>query len=213
MRLLTLLCAGLLAQGSAAARSHRRQDADAVAASEANANATLTEPKKFIVEVADADIGAVESKLASEGVKVVRKFRSKVFTGLSIESDEQNIDTLHEKINVRHAWPVRQIHLDPIVPLATFADDAAAGNYSVHAFTGVSELHEQGIRGKGATVAVVDTGVDYRHSAVRVGLYFVGISGADISTLARRRYWARIQGEGGLRSGRRQRLSHRPKGS
>lgn len=170
MRFLTFLCAGLLAQGGAAARPHRRQDVASVAAAEVNANSTLTEPKKFIVEVAEADIGAVESKLAAEGVKVVRKFRTKVFTGLSIESDKQNIDTLYKKINIRSAWPVRQIHLDPIVPLATFADDAAAGNYSVHAFTGVSELHEQGIRGKGATVAVVDTGVDYRHSAVRITL-------------------------------------------
>ncbi|KAK5651948.1 hypothetical protein OQA88_11490 [Cercophora sp. LCS_1] len=166
MRLLTLLYAGLLAQGGAAA-GHRRRD---VAASDANVNSTVTEPKKFIVEVAEADLGAVESKLAAEGVKVLRKFKTKVFTGLSIESDKQNIDTLHKKIDVRQAWPVRQIHLDPIVPLATYATDAAAGNYSVHAFTGVSELHEQGILGKGATVAVVDTGVDYRHSALGGGI-------------------------------------------
>lgn len=36
----------------------------------------------------------------------------------------------------------------------------------MHQWTGVDKLHAAGIRGKGATVAIIDTGIDYTHKAV-----------------------------------------------
>lgn len=47
-------------------------------------------------------------------------------------------------------------------------DKSRPRNYSVHHWTGVDKLHEAGMRGKGTKVAVVDTGVDYSHRAVRL---------------------------------------------
>lgn len=41
-------------------------------------------------------------------------------------------------------------------------------NYSVYKWTGVEELHKAGIFGKGATVATVDTGVNYNHPVVSI---------------------------------------------
>jgi subtilisin family serine protease len=41
-----------------------------------------------------------------------------------------------------------------------------AVDYNIHGPTGVEELHRAGILGAGATVAVVDTGVDYTHPSV-----------------------------------------------
>ena len=58
--------------------------------------------------------------------------------------------------------------LAPSIGLTSYSKDATAMNYSIHGMTGVDKLHDAGILGKGATVAVVDTGVDYRHPAVRL---------------------------------------------
>lgn len=69
-------------------------------------------------------------------------------------------------MEVAKAWPVKTYRLAPVEPLASFADDATAQNWSVHYSTGVDKLHEAGIYGKGVKVAVIDSGVDYRHPAV-----------------------------------------------
>jgi subtilisin family serine protease len=97
---------------------------------------------------------------------VVRTFKTDIFSGLSIESDDENVDSLQGLVDVSQAWSVSKIQLDPIAPTAKFSDDAAAGNYSVHAYTGVDKMHAAGILGKGATVAIVDTGTYYLHPAV-----------------------------------------------
>lgn len=54
----------------------------------------------------------------------------------------------------------------PTIQMTSFSDGAAASNYSVHAMTGVDKLHSAGILGKGAVVAIVDTGIEYTHPAV-----------------------------------------------
>ena len=116
------------------------------------------------------------SKISAAGAKVARKFQTDIFAGLSIESDEENVDSLQELSEIARAWPVTKIHLGPVTPSASFSDDATAANYSVHAYTGVDKLHAQGIFGKGATVAIVDTGADYRHPAVCFSAYKISLS-------------------------------------
>ncbi|KAK3372949.1 subtilisin-like serine protease, partial [Lasiosphaeria ovina] len=115
------------------------------------------------------NLESLSSKFSAAGAKVVRTFKTDVFSGLSIESDEQNVDSLQQLAGIAQAWPVGKIHLDPIVPVSTFSDDATAANYSVHAFTGVDTLHSAGIYGKGAVVAIVDTGTYYPHPALGGG--------------------------------------------
>jgi hypothetical protein len=112
---------------------------------------------------------ALASQVSKAGAKVVKTFKTDIFTGLSIESEKANVDSLQELNSIAKAWPVGKIHLDPAVPSAVFSDDATASNYSVHAYTGVEHLHAQGIFGKGVVVAVVDTGVDYNHPALGGG--------------------------------------------
>lgn len=40
------------------------------------------------------------------------------------------------------------------------------GTNSVHSMTGVDALHGRGIKGKGVKIAIIDTGVDYKHPAL-----------------------------------------------
>ncbi|KAK0614880.1 subtilisin-like serine protease [Bombardia bombarda] len=133
-------------------------------------NSTALAPKKFIIELEKgASIDALTTKVKSAGAKVVRTFKSDIFSGLSIESDLANVDSLQGLVGASQAWSVGKIQLDPIIKTESFSDDAAAGNYSVHAYTGVDKLHAQGIFGKGAIVAVVDTGTTYTHPALGGG--------------------------------------------
>lgn len=56
----------------------------------------------------------------------------------------------------------------PNIEMLNFSDGIEASNYSVHSMTGVDKIHATGVFGKGVKVAVVDTGVDYSHPAVRL---------------------------------------------
>lgn len=58
------------------------------------------------------------------------------------------------------------IKLAPSEPQEVFKDDLTAGNWSVHKYTGVDKAHDASYFGKGATIAVVDTVVQYTHEAV-----------------------------------------------
>ncbi|KAK4159703.1 subtilisin-like serine protease [Cladorrhinum sp. PSN259] len=133
-------------------------------------NSTEVAPKRFVVEVEDgANIDAVASKFSASGAKILRTFKADLFTGLSIEAEGENIESLQSVSGVSQAWRVSKIHLGPIIRSTSFSDDAAAANYSVHEYTGVDKLHAAGIFGKGAVVAVVDTGTHYRHPALGGG--------------------------------------------
>ncbi|KAK8097110.1 peptidase S8/S53 domain-containing protein [Apiospora kogelbergensis] len=129
-------------------------------------------PKRFILEVKDGvSIETLAAKIESAGVRVVKSFKSSaVFQGLSVETNEDNINSLQQAfVEVTKAWPISRIKLAPSTPQAAFSDDAAAANYSVHQWTGVDKAHAAGIFGKGATVAIVDTGTDYTHPALGGG--------------------------------------------
>ncbi|KAK3356764.1 subtilisin-like serine protease [Lasiosphaeria hispida] len=167
MHLSSVILTGLLPLLIAASQGARPRP---VQKNSSSSNSTVIEPKKFIIETEKGtNLEALASKFSAAGAKVVRTFKSDVFTGLSIESDEENVDSLQGLAEIAQAWPVGKIHLGPITPLASFSDDAAASNYSVHEYTGVDKLHKAGILGKGAIVAIVDTGTDYRHPALGGG--------------------------------------------
>ncbi|OLN97148.1 Minor extracellular protease vpr 2 [Colletotrichum chlorophyti] len=132
--------------------------------------ATISETKKFIVEaepgVALADLSR---KIEAAGSRVLKSFSSEIFSGLSVESESDNLDSLQDVGEVAHAWPVRKYKLAPLRPQASFSDDATAQNWSTHFSTGVDKLHKAGFHGKGVKVAVIDSGVDYRHPALGGG--------------------------------------------
>ncbi|EOO01237.1 putative minor extracellular protease vpr protein [Phaeoacremonium minimum UCRPA7] len=74
------------------------------------------------------------------------------------------------------------MQLLPTVRGESFSDDAAAANYSVHGMTGVEKLHQAGVFGDGATVAIVDSGVQYTHPALGggIGPNFTVVGGYDL---------------------------------
>lgn len=114
-----------------------------------------------------ADVDGLAAQLTSQGVTVLKTFKSEVFSGLSIKTETENLDTLEDHYSIAKAWTNNLIHLPAAInPSSVLDSDVGAKNYSVHAWTGVDKLHEAGIFGKGVTVAIIDTGIDHRHDAV-----------------------------------------------
>ncbi len=138
-------------------------------------NATAAAPKRYILEfAADANHDAIVSSLeARAGTRVLKTFKSDIFAGVSVESADDNIDSLHSAVGtaaVSRVWSSKKVQLTPgIQKSASFSSDAAAANYSVHSWTGVDKVHAAGFYGKGATVAIVDTGTQYTHPALGGG--------------------------------------------
>ncbi|KAF6811570.1 serine endopeptidase (subtilase), partial [Colletotrichum musicola] len=164
MRIASALVSALALAGTGAAKISRRAVDDVVRPS----NDTSVEPKKFIVELEQgADKDAVVKEIeARPGSKVLKVFDSSVFSGVAVESDSENTDSLEALLPVVKAWHSTRVQLAPVVVGESFSDDAAALNYSIHWMTGVDELHSRGIKGKGVKIGVVDTGTEYTHPAL-----------------------------------------------
>ncbi|KAK1987060.1 subtilisin-like serine protease [Colletotrichum cereale] len=131
---------------------------------------TISKTKKFVVEAEPGvALDTLRRKIEATGCNILKSFNSDIFQGLSVESGYDNIETLQNVAEVAQAWPVNTYRLAPVIPQASFSDDATAKNWSIHFSTGVGQLHEAGILGKGVKVAVIDSGVDYRHPALGGG--------------------------------------------
>lgn len=89
-----------------------------------------------------------------------------VFSGLSLETDSHNIDSLRDLPGVINVWPLHSVPLATVKERRSVTPESRKSNYTMHRTTGVDKLHAKGIRGKGATIAIIDTGVNYKHKAV-----------------------------------------------
>ncbi|KAF4814461.1 Minor extracellular protease vpr [Colletotrichum siamense] len=138
-------------------------------------------PKRYIVELKSRAHGSrVASKASSglPGLRVVKRFDSDIFPGIAVECDhgctaesiQSSLDGSDDEPVVASVYKSQMLQLLPTVEGESFSDDAAAVNYSVHGLTGVQNLHEDGILGEGAVVAIVDSGVQYTHPALGGGL-------------------------------------------
>ncbi|KAJ4417379.1 hypothetical protein N0V85_001888 [Neurospora sp. IMI 360204] len=128
--------------------------------------------KRYIIEVdqgADLDDLVSKFSMSVAGRSVIRRFDKTpdVFFGLCVETDDMNIDDFPNFPGILRAWPVGRATLHAARAASPFGNIVSDGNYSVHSLTGVDKLHAKGIYGKGAKVAIVDTGIDYKHHAVR----------------------------------------------
>lgn len=133
-------------------------------------------PKRYIVEYKSRAHGSrIAAKVAAgfPGLRVVKQFDSDIFPGVTIECERDcSADSVKTALNgdeepvVASVYKSQVLQILPTVEGESFSDDAAALNYSVHGLTGVEKLHEDGILGEGATVAIVDSGVQYTHPAV-----------------------------------------------
>ncbi|ENH68331.1 Thermophilic serine proteinase [Fusarium oxysporum f. sp. cubense race 1] len=66
---------------------------------------------------------------------------------------------------VVNVWQAHKVAM-PKVENSESGPSSSIRNYSIHHWTGVDKLHAAGIRGKGSTVAIIDTGIDYTHKAL-----------------------------------------------
>ncbi|KAI0125467.1 subtilase [Xylariales sp. AK1849] len=149
-------------------------------------------PRRYIVELKSRTHGAhIADKIASiPGLSVVKTFDSDIFPGVSVTCDHDcNAESLAAALDededesvVASVYKSTRMQLLPTLEGGSYSDDAAASNYSVHGATGVEKLHEAGIIGEGATVAIVDSGVQYTHPALGggIGPNYTVIGGHDL---------------------------------
>ncbi len=71
---------------------------------------------------------------------------------------------------VESIWPAAVLSIPNNIEVAVGGTIEALKAWSPHRNTGVDKLHEKGTKGKGAIVAVVDSGVDYNHPALGGGI-------------------------------------------
>ncbi|KAI8151556.1 Subtilisin DY, partial [Colletotrichum sp. SAR 10_71] len=118
------------------------------------------EPKRFIVEFTNGvnTITKRDELASEEGITVLKTFSSSLFSGAAVETDTHNLDSLRTLPAVAAVWPNSYAHLVAPVKRQVAVEPGAAGSYAVHWATGVDALHEQGVRGDGVKVGVVDTG-------------------------------------------------------
>ncbi|TDZ40669.1 Minor extracellular protease vpr [Colletotrichum trifolii] len=153
-------------------------------------------PGAYIVELAgEQDPTSLYDELRSDGLAVVPRLdlKYRLFNGASFRVDndedaEVTAGKIAGKLGVKGVWPVRKIQMPKVEPTsigrnATSTGDAvlrsikqrrdeeeAAGDTdSTHVMTQVDRLRAAGFTGKGIRVAIVDTGVDYRHPALGGG--------------------------------------------
>ncbi|KZL73099.1 subtilisin-like serine protease PR1C [Colletotrichum tofieldiae] len=145
----------------------------------------------YIVELnGDQDPAALYDELRSDGLAVKPRLdlKYRLFNGasFSVDDDGEPDDTASKiaaKLSVKGVWPVRKIKMPKPEAISVGHNGTATGNtllrsikdrrdaaakdtYSTHVMTQVDKLREAGFTGKGIKIAIVDTGVDYRHPAL-----------------------------------------------
>ncbi|KAF4456674.1 putative subtilisin-like serine protease [Fusarium austroafricanum] len=139
-------------------------------------------PGAYIFEFEENHDTAKFYKTADDKYKTRVKFDYELFKGVSIQFDD--VSTAEEKAAkmaalpaVKNMWPVKVYSIPtPKIewtatpgtkaPLRKRADNDTADTYSPHVQVQVDKLREKGITGHGIKVAVVDTGIDYKHPAL-----------------------------------------------
>ncbi|KAI9164109.1 serine endopeptidase [Paramyrothecium foliicola] len=125
--------------------------------------------KSFILEYSQAHLRKRQEEVSSTpGIEVVKTFDSNVFAGVSVVTEDFNVDSLAALPGVVKVWANELIVL-PHLEFQNATAPATTFNYSTHNATGVDRLHKLGILGKGVKVGVVDTGIDYNHIALGGG--------------------------------------------
>ncbi|KAK1985218.1 subtilase [Colletotrichum cereale] len=152
-----------------------------------------TAPKRFIVEYKSrahaSRLVARAAEVGLPGFRIVKRFDSDIFPGVAVECEREcNLDSVTLALDsdgeqvVASVYKSQILRIVPPIEGESFSDDATALNYSVHGMTGVEELHGDGILGEGATVAIVDSGVQYTHPALGggIGPNYTVVGGLDL---------------------------------
>ncbi|KAM0255360.1 hypothetical protein ACHAQJ_005880 [Trichoderma viride] len=152
---------------------------------------TTVVPNTFIVELQSdfhpglqpKDRFAKTAPGSKSGYHVRQQYNStEYFFGVSVSFDQQvDLATLRKTTGVKNAWKVALLpRPEPYRvrggPSASEKNQGTLpnlrGTAKVNqplAMGNVQKLHDQGIKGKGVQIAIIDTGVDYRHPALGGG--------------------------------------------
>ncbi|OAA63869.1 subtilisin-like protease [Cordyceps fumosorosea ARSEF 2679] len=143
-------------------------------------NGSKTVANSFIIEgKTSQDVESLVKTVEAAGGKVLEKFDSPFFYGLSVQG-EMDVRALAAGFKV---WEDEEIGLEigdeapkqagqnekktsqPDAPQQHEARDTKGALWP-NAITHVDKMHEAGFKGEGIKVAIVDTGVDYTHEAL-----------------------------------------------
>ncbi|CAF3467306.1 unnamed protein product [Fusarium graminearum] len=139
-------------------------------------------PGAYIFEFEESqDTSVFYDKTESQSTTRV-KFDYDLFKGVSVQFDDvASAEELAAKMAalpvVKNVWPVKVYGIPtPRVewvaepgmkaPLSKRAVNDTADTFSPHVMTQVDKLRKKGITGHGIKVAVIDTGIDYKHPAL-----------------------------------------------
>ncbi|KAI6348040.1 hypothetical protein MCOR25_010862 [Pyricularia grisea] len=129
------------------------------------------ESRGYIIEFSESHGLSARDEILSSlpDLNITKTFESPVFTGASVETTLQDIDALRLTAGIANVWYNEEVHLlAPVVaPRQAVLNET---DHAVHWATGVEQLHAQGVLGEGVKVGVVDTGVQYTHTALGGGL-------------------------------------------
>ncbi|KAM0482670.1 hypothetical protein ACHAP7_004170 [Fusarium lateritium] len=143
-------------------------------------------PGAYIFEFEeDHDCADFFAKASTEG-KTRMQYNYKLFKGASIQfTDVDNADDISAKMamlpGIKKRWPVQvfsipkpEVHWTgtpgtdyTAVKKRGFEErDLANDTFSPHVMTQIDKLRDEGVTGKGLKVALVDSGIDYKHPAL-----------------------------------------------
>ncbi|KAM4057334.1 subtilase family protein [Hirsutella rhossiliensis] len=146
-------------------------------------------PGAYIIEIKEGqqDPRAVYNAVEKEG-KTRLKLDFELFKGVSVQMDDvkkapKKAAEIANMPAVKNMWPVRLYNMPnpkvewigttPRGPAGVVAERRAVGHpnktgdsFSPHTMTQVDRLRAKGITGKGAKIAIIDTGIDYKHPAL-----------------------------------------------
>ncbi|OAA76739.1 subtilisin-like serine protease PR1C [Akanthomyces lecanii RCEF 1005] len=125
----------------------------------------------FILECeSTSNLDELVKAVHDQGGEIRRQFKSKVFYGISVQLHNTTMTGhgMEQMPGVTKVWPV-EVTKQPVEPQTVQQpgsqrrDNSAPWN---HIMTQVDKLHAAGFTGSGIRIAVVDTGVNYTHSAL-----------------------------------------------
>ncbi|OMJ08173.1 Minor extracellular protease vpr [Smittium culicis] len=138
-------------------------------------NASIIEFNLPKISSSDDDLSAYKSQqreffsfLDSNNIpyKTRTEFNSHLLHGVSLNVSPEHLDKISEFEQVKSIWPLLSKVHSPSQDLEDDNDGAPNLSYA-HALTGVDKLHSvHNLSGKGVKVAVIDTGVDFRHPSL-----------------------------------------------
>ncbi|KAK2595086.1 hypothetical protein QQS21_007217 [Conoideocrella luteorostrata] len=137
-------------------------------------------PGGYLIELEDGhDSSSVVKALDGEATTRM-KLNYKLFKGVSlqihdIDNAEEKAKKIAEMPAVKHIWPIDLFGIpdakvrvvgSPEGSKISARDETKADTFEPHVMTQVDKLRAKGITGKGVKIAVIDTGIDYKHPAL-----------------------------------------------